>query len=63
MTFKQGDRVRIERCTDDPRAAGKTGRIIDGTPPGHLTGGRWTVGGLGLLQRNVLCASSELRKV
>ncbi|NJQ13522.1 hypothetical protein [Streptomyces bohaiensis] len=63
MTFKQGDRVEITRCADDPRAAGKVGRIVDGVAPGHLTGGRWTVGGLGLFQRPVLCTSAELRKV
>ncbi|MFJ2180390.1 hypothetical protein ACIOJG_07175 [Streptomyces anulatus] len=61
--FKAGDRVRIVSCADDPRAAGKTGRILDDVPPGPLTRGRWTVRGIGLLIGPVLCHTSELRLV
>ncbi|MEU3189503.1 hypothetical protein ABZ686_02410 [Streptomyces sp. NPDC006992] len=49
--FQAGDEVRIVHCEDDPRAVGRTGRIVDGVPPGPLTGGRWTVNGVGLLIR------------
>lgn len=63
MTFKARDEVRIVECEDDPRAAGKVGRIVDEVPPGHLTGGRWTVSGLGLFIAPVLCHTRELRKI
>lgn len=59
--FKAGDRVRIVSCEDDPRAAGRTGRIVDEVPPGPLTRGRWTVHGIGLLIGPALCRISELR--
>jgi hypothetical protein len=60
--FTARDRVLITACEDDPRAAGRIGHIVDEVPPGPLTGGRWTVAGLGLLQRPVLCHPHELRK-
>ncbi|WP_030667925.1 hypothetical protein [Streptomyces rimosus] len=60
MTFQAGQKVLIVSCADDPRAAGRTGRIVDEVPPGPLTGGRWTVGGLGLLIGPVLCHPHEL---
>ncbi|MFE3662836.1 hypothetical protein ACFXOR_07655 [Streptomyces sp. NPDC059164] len=59
--FQAGQEVRIVSCEDDPRAAGRTGRIVDETPPGPLTGGRWTVHCVGLLVGPVLCHSHELR--
>ncbi|MFW3475541.1 hypothetical protein ACN24M_30595 [Streptomyces microflavus] len=58
--FKAGDKVRIVSCEDDPRAAGRTGRIVDEVPPGPLTEGRWTVHGIGLLIGPALCHTSEL---
>lgn len=61
--FKAGDRVRINSCADNPRAAGKTGRIVDEVPPGPLTGGRWTVAGIGILTGPVLCSSGELTRI
>lgn len=61
MVFKAGDTVRIVSCEDDPRAAGRTGRIIDEVLPGPLTGGRWTVHRIGLLIGPVLCHTHELR--
>ncbi|MGN9821906.1 hypothetical protein ACTMUQ_42340 [Streptomyces sp. SD11] len=60
--FDAGDEVEITACQDDPRAAGRTGRIVDEVEPGPLTGGRWTVSGIGLLIGPVLCHSHELRK-
>lgn len=60
--FKAGDEVQIISCADDPRAAGKTGRIVDEVPPGKLTGGRWTVNAIGILVGPVLCQAGELRK-
>ncbi|MFF1592714.1 hypothetical protein ACFVY0_32015 [Streptomyces sp. NPDC058286] len=63
MSFKAGDKVRIVSCADDPRAAGKTGRIVDEVPPGPLTDGRWTVGGISLLIAPVLCSTGELQKL
>lgn len=60
--FNAGDTVLIVSCEDDPRAAGRTGRIVDEVPPGSLTGGRWTVNGVGLLIGPVLCHTRELRK-
>ncbi|MFJ8823745.1 hypothetical protein ACIREE_18415 [Streptomyces sp. NPDC102467] len=63
MSFNAGDKVRIVSCADDPRAAGRTGRIVDEVPPGALTGGRWTVGHIGLLIAPVLCSTAELQKL
>ncbi|GAA1528448.1 hypothetical protein GCM10009730_42110 [Streptomyces albidochromogenes] len=63
MSFQAGDKVLIVSCEDDPRAAGRTGRIIDEVPPGRLTGGRWTVHRIGLLIGPALCHAHELRKV
>jgi hypothetical protein len=62
MAFTAGDRVLITSCADDPRAAGRTGRIVDQVAPGPLTDGRWTVDRIGLLIGPVLCDTSELRK-
>ncbi|MET9534693.1 hypothetical protein ABZY02_29735 [Streptomyces sp. NPDC006649] len=59
--FKAGDKVRIIRCEDDPRAIGKTGRIVDDLPPDPLTQGRWTVNGISLFIAPVLCHTHELR--
>ncbi|MDQ0697432.1 hypothetical protein AB0E82_26840 [Streptomyces anulatus] len=61
--FKAGDRVRIVSCADDPRAAGKTGRILDDVPPGPLTEGRWTVDRISIWIAPVLCHTSELQLV
>ncbi|MCX4682582.1 hypothetical protein OG413_46210 [Streptomyces sp. NBC_01433] len=61
--FEAGDKVRIVACADDPRAVGKTGRIVDEVVPGALTGGRWTVNRIGLLIGPVLCHGHELQKV
>jgi len=63
MTFTAGDKVRITSCEDDPRAAGRTGRIVDEVPPGPLTGGRWTVHGIGLLIGPVLVHTHEIQKI
>ncbi|QCX79113.1 hypothetical protein C9F11_27555 [Streptomyces sp. YIM 121038] len=63
MSFKAGDKVRIKSCADDPRAAGKTGRIVDEVPPGPLTDGKWTVGHISLFIAPVLCSTSELKKL
>ncbi|MCX5159984.1 hypothetical protein OOK39_11940 [Streptomyces sp. NBC_00264] len=63
MSFKAGDKVRIVSCQDDPRAAGRTGRIVDEVPPGPLTEGRWTVNGISIFIAPVLCHTSELRPV
>ncbi|MCT4355879.1 hypothetical protein M5362_22330 [Streptomyces sp. Je 1-79] len=60
--FNAGDKVLILACDDDPRAKGRTGRIVDEVPPGPLTAGRWTVAGISLLIAPVLCHSHELRK-
>ncbi|WP_030720499.1 hypothetical protein [Streptomyces griseus] len=59
--FQAGQEVRIVSCEDDPRAAGRTGRIVDEVSPGPLTGGRWTVHRVGLLIGPVLCHTRELR--
>ncbi|MEU5453523.1 hypothetical protein ACFY72_28280 [Streptomyces globisporus] len=59
--FQAGQEVRIVSCEDDPRAAGRTGRIVNETPPGPLTNGRWTVHRVGLLIGPVLCHPHELR--
>ncbi|MFD5069990.1 hypothetical protein ACFWNC_18940 [Streptomyces sp. NPDC058369] len=63
MSFKAGDRVRIVACADDPRAVGRTGRIVDEVPPGPLTGGRFTVHRISPLIGPVLCHPSELRPI
>ncbi|MEH0424750.1 hypothetical protein [Streptomyces sp. B21-083] len=60
--FDAGDEVKITACADDSRAVGRTGRIVDEVEPGPLTGGRWTVNGIGLLIGPVLCHSHELTK-
>ncbi|MFJ6701131.1 hypothetical protein ACIQM4_34460 [Streptomyces sp. NPDC091272] len=62
MTFNAGDHVLIRACADDPRAVGKTGRILDEVPPGPLTNYRWTVAGISLLIAPVLCHTHELHK-
>jgi hypothetical protein len=61
--FAAGDVVLILACTDDPRAIGRTGRIVDEVPPGALTGGKWTVHRISPLVGPVLCSTSELRKL
>jgi hypothetical protein len=61
--FQAGDEVWITSCDDDPRAVGRTGRIVDEAPPGPLTGGRWTVNGISLFIGPVLCHTHELRKI
>ncbi|MFD4555309.1 hypothetical protein ACFWP5_13480 [Streptomyces sp. NPDC058469] len=60
--FEAGDKVLIVACADDPRAVGKTGRIVDQAAPGPLTEGRWTVNRIGLLIGPVLCHGHELQK-
>ncbi|MEV7581613.1 hypothetical protein [Streptomyces erythrochromogenes] len=59
--FKAGAEVEILSCEDDPRAKGKTGRIVDGVPPGPLTEGRWTVNKISIFIGPVLCHARELR--
>ncbi|MEV7313924.1 hypothetical protein AB0N56_13410 [Streptomyces microflavus] len=59
--FQAGQEVLIVACEDDPRAVGRTGRIVDEVPPGPLTNGRWTVHRVGLLIGPVLCHTRELR--
>lgn len=61
--FQAGDKVKIIACEDDPRAVGKTGRIVDEVAPGNLTQGRWTVNRISLLIGPVLCHGHELQKV
>ncbi|MFI1294340.1 hypothetical protein ACH4VM_39230 [Streptomyces sp. NPDC020792] len=61
--FNAGDKVRIISCEDDPRAVGRTGRIVDEVPPGPLTEGRWTVNGVGLLIGPVLVHTHEIQKI
>lgn len=61
--FTAGEKVLITSCEDDPRAAGRTGRILDEVPPGPLTAGRWTVAGISLLIGPVLCHSHELQAI
>ena len=61
--FNAKDKVLIVACEDDPRAAGKTGRIVDEVPPGPLTRGRWTVRVDAFWIGDVLCPTSELRKI
>ncbi|WP_424213572.1 hypothetical protein ACN20G_16625 [Streptomyces sp. BI20] len=60
--FSAGEKVLIVSCADDPRAAGRTGRIVDEVPPGPLTEGRWSVVGIALWIGPVLCHSHELQK-
>lgn len=62
MDFSAGERVLITSCEDDPRAAGRIGRVVDEVPPGPLTAGRWTVNNISLLIGPVLCTTAELRK-
>ncbi|MFF7436597.1 hypothetical protein [Streptomyces sp. NPDC008122] len=59
--FRAGDIVLIVTCEDDPRAVGRTGRIVDEVPPGPLTAGRWTVDRIGWLIGPVLCHAHELK--
>ncbi|MBX9423535.1 hypothetical protein [Streptomyces lateritius] len=61
--FRAGDKVLIVACEDDPRAIGKTGRVLDEVPPGPLTGGRWTVDRISWLIAPVLVHTHEIRKV
>ncbi|MER5890737.1 hypothetical protein ABT160_43540 [Streptomyces sp. NPDC001941] len=61
MTFHAGQRVRIVACADDPRAVGRTGRVLDEVEPGPLTGGRWTVAGISPLIAPVLVHAHEIR--
>lgn len=63
MSFNAGDEVLITSCADDPRAAGRTGRIVDEIPPGHLTEGRWTVHKISWLIGPVLCHAHELTRI
>ncbi|PBC76165.1 hypothetical protein BX265_0868 [Streptomyces sp. TLI_235] len=58
--FNGGNKVLIVSCEDDPRAAGRTGWIVDEVAPGPLTEHRWTVHGAGLLIGPVLCRTDEL---
>jgi hypothetical protein len=60
--FAGGERVLVVACEDDPRAVGRVGTVLDEVEPGPLTGGRWTVTGLGFWVGPVLCHTSELRK-
>ncbi|MBT2467836.1 hypothetical protein J7E97_08105 [Streptomyces sp. ISL-66] len=60
--FQAGQTVLIVSCEDDPRAAGKTGRIVDEVPPGPLTEGRWTVDRISLFIAPVLCRTHELQR-
>ncbi|WP_435060323.1 hypothetical protein [Streptomyces sp. bgisy060] len=62
MSFQAGDIVRIVACADDPRAVGKTGRVLDEVPPGPLTDYRWTVDRISIWIAPVLCHTHELRK-
>lgn len=59
--FTAGQKVLIVSCDDDPRAIGKTGRIVDEIPPGPLTEGRWTVNRISIWIAPVLCYGHELR--
>lgn len=61
MAYTTGDRVHIVACEDDPRAAGRTGVIVDAVPPGPLTGGRWTVHRISPCIGSVLVADHEIR--
>ncbi|MGW7307385.1 hypothetical protein ACWGI1_17615 [Streptomyces sp. NPDC054835] len=59
--FRGGQKVLIVACADDPRAVGKTGRVLDEVPPGPLTEGRWTVDRISWLIAPVLCHAHELK--
>ncbi|MFJ5876458.1 hypothetical protein ACIQD1_17245 [Streptomyces sp. NPDC093088] len=61
--FHAGDKVLIVACEDDPRAIGKTGRVLDEVPPGPLTNGRWTVDRISIFIAPVLVHAREIRKV
>jgi hypothetical protein len=61
--FQAGDTVLIVACEDDPRAVGKTGRVLDEVPPGPLTNGRWTVDRISIWIAPVLVHAHEIRKV
>lgn len=60
--FTAGEEVRIVSCADDPRAVGRTGKIVDEVEPGPLTNGRWTVHKIGIFIGPVLCHGHELQK-
>ncbi|EPD56371.1 hypothetical protein [Streptomyces sp. HGB0020] len=60
---KKRQKVRIISCADDPRAAGRTGEIVDEAPPGKLTQGRWTVKVDALLIGPVLCHPNEIHPI
>ncbi|MFF9638748.1 hypothetical protein ACF1D2_29740 [Streptomyces bacillaris] len=60
--FNAGDIVQVISCDDDPRAIGKTGRILDEVPPGPLTDYRWTVDRISIWIAPVLVRSDEIRK-
>jgi len=60
--FTAGEEVLLISCADAPRIAGRTGVIVDEVAPGPLTGGRWTVKGIGPLIAPVLCHPQELQK-
>ncbi|MGW6460518.1 hypothetical protein ACWF94_39370 [Streptomyces sp. NPDC055078] len=62
MAFKAGEKVLITACADDPRAVGRTGRIVDEVPPGPLTAGRWTVHRISVFIGPVLCHPHELER-
>ncbi|MDX2560490.1 hypothetical protein PV371_12640 [Streptomyces sp. TX20-6-3] len=61
--FRPGDRVLIVACEDDPRAVGKTGRVLDEVPPGPLTAGRWTVDRISIWIAPVLVHAHEIQKI
>ncbi|MEU3903299.1 hypothetical protein AB0F20_05720 [Streptomyces goshikiensis] len=61
--FHAGQTVLIISCKDDPRAAGRTGRIVDEIPPGPLTEGRWTVDRISIWIAPVLCRAAELQAI
>ncbi|MFD6345274.1 hypothetical protein ACFWF9_11170 [Streptomyces roseolus] len=61
--FRGGQKVLIVACADDPRAVGKTGRVLDEVPPGPLTDGRWTVDRISIWIAPVLCHTHELRAI
>lgn len=61
--FRAGQTVRIVACEDDPRAVGKTGRVLDEVPPGPLTNGRWTVDRISWLIAPVLVHAHEIEPV
>lgn len=63
MAFTGGDRVLIVACEDDPRAIGRTGRVLDEVPPGPLTDFRWTVDQIAFWIAPVLVHTHELRRI